>query len=86
LPDVDLEGQQRLLSSGVLIVGAGGLGCPVAQYLSGAGVGRLRLADDDQVDFSNLPRQVAFDESDIGQSKVEALAKRLARANSDTVN
>ncbi len=84
LPDVDLEGQQRLLSSGVLIVGAGGLGCPVAQYLSGAGVGRLRLADDDQVDFSNLPRQVAFDESDIGQSKVEALAKRLARANSDT--
>jgi len=83
LPELDLEGQQRLFGSHVLIVGAGGLGGPVAQYLCGAGVGQLRLADEDQVDFSNLPRQVAFDESDIGQSKVEALAKRLARANSD---
>jgi molybdopterin/thiamine biosynthesis adenylyltransferase len=83
LPEVDLEGQQRLLGSGVLIVGTGGLGGPVAQYLSGAGVGQLRLADDDQVDFSNLPRQVAFDESDVGHSKVEVLAERLARANSD---
>ena len=74
LPEVDLEGQQRLLASHVLIVGAGGLGGPVAQYLSGAGVGQLRLVDDDLVDLSNLPRQIAFTESDIGHAKVEVLA------------
>ena len=84
LPEVDLEGQQRLLASHVLIVGAGGLGGPVAQYLSGAGVGQLRLVDDDLVDLSNLPRQIAFTESDIGHAKVEVLAGKLACANSDT--
>jgi adenylyltransferase/sulfurtransferase len=84
LPEVDLEGQQRLLESSVLIVGAGGLGCPLAQYLAGAGVGRIRLADNDLVELSNLPRQVAFSESDIGRSKVEVLAGQLSRANGDT--
>lgn len=83
LPEVDLEGQQRLLDSSVLIVGAGGLGCPLAQYLSGAGVGHIRLADDDQVELTNLPRQVAFSESDIGRCKVEVLAEQLSRANGD---
>jgi molybdopterin/thiamine biosynthesis adenylyltransferase len=84
LPDVDLEGQRRLMDSSVLIVGAGGLGCPLAQYLSGAGVGHIRLADDDRVELSNLPRQVAFSESDMGRLKVEALAEHLSGANGDT--
>ena len=84
LPEVDLEGQQRLLESSVLIVGVGGLGCPLAQYLAGAGVGRIRLADNDLVELSNLPRQVAFSESDIGRPKVEVLAGQLSRANADT--
>ena len=84
LPEIDLDGQQGLLNSRVLIVGAGGLGCPLAQYLCGAGVGHIRLADDDRVELSNLPRQVAFSELDIGRFKVEALAEQLSRANGET--
>ena len=71
LPQVDLAGQARLKESRVLIVGAGGLGTPASQYLAGAGVGSIRLVDDDHIALSNLPRQLAFAEDDIGQLKVE---------------
>lgn len=83
LPQVDLEGQLKLQSTRVLIVGAGGLGVPLAQYLAAAGVGYLRLVDDDVIERSNLPRQVVFAESDIGQAKVGVLAARLQSNNSD---
>jgi molybdopterin/thiamine biosynthesis adenylyltransferase len=60
LPEIGLEGQQALLAARVLLVGAGGLGCPLAQYLAAAGVGTLGLVDDDVVDASNLHRQVLY--------------------------
>lgn len=70
LPDFDVAGQERLLAAKVLIVGLGGLGCPVALYLAAAGVGELWLADGDHVDASNLQRQIAHREADIGRLKV----------------
>ncbi len=83
LPEVDLEGQARLKESRVLIVGAGGLGTPAAQYLAGAGVGSIRLVDGDRIALSNLPRQLAYTEDDLGQLKVEVLAARLRDANGE---
>jgi molybdopterin/thiamine biosynthesis adenylyltransferase len=83
LPEVDLEGQARLKESRVLIVGAGGLGTPAAQYLAGAGVGSIRLVDDDRIALSNLPRQLAYTEDDLGQLKVEVLSGRLGDANGE---
>ena len=65
-----VEAQEKLLKSKVLIIGVGGLGCPVLQYLVAAGVGNISIIDDDQVSLSNLHRQVLFDESDIGELKV----------------
>ena len=83
LPEVDLEGQARLKQSRVLVIGAGGLGTPAAQYLAGAGVGSIRLADDDRIVLSNLPRQLAYTEHDLGQLKVEVLARRLRDSNGE---
>ncbi len=83
LPEVDLAGQARLRQSRVLIVGAGGLGTPAAQYLAGAGVGSIRLVDDDHIALSNLPRQLAYAEGNIGELKVEVLARRLREANGE---
>ena len=83
LPEVDLAGQARLKQSRVLIVGAGGLGTPAAQYLAGAGVGSIRLVDDDHIALSNLPRQLAYAEGNIGELKVEVLARRLREANGE---
>ena len=83
LPEVDLEGQARLKESRVLIVGAGGLGTPAAQYLAGAGVGSIRLVAEDRIALSNLPRQLAYTEDDLGQLKVEVLAGRLGDANGE---
>ena len=70
LPNVGVEGQQRLKASSVLIVGAGGLGSPVAMYLAAAGVGRIGLIDDDAVDISNLQRQILHATEDVGKAKV----------------
>ena len=76
LPEVGEKGQQRLLKGRVLLVGAGGLGCPTALYLAAAGVGKIGLVDADVVDKSNLQRQVLFGESDVGRPKVEAARDR----------
>lgn len=79
LNEVDIEGQQRLLDGHVLVIGAGGLGSPVALYLAAAGVGRLTIADDDQVELSNLQRQIAHAEADLGINKAYS-ASASARA------
>ncbi|MDC0662550.1 HesA/MoeB/ThiF family protein [Marinobacter sp. SS21] len=81
LPAFDVAGQVRLKQARVLIVGAGGLGCPVALYLGAAGVGQITVVDDDTVEVANLQRQIAFDQSDLGQSKAEALAQRVRQIN-----
>ena len=82
LPEVGEKGQQRLLKGRVLLVGAGGLGCPTALYLAAAGIGKIGLVDADVVDKSNLQRQVLFGESDVGRPKVEAARDRLQDLNS----
>ena len=74
-------GRTRLRQARVLVVGAGGLGCPILQYLAAAGVGTLGLADADQVELTNLPRQILYGPADVGQPKVEAAARALRRLN-----
>ena len=81
LPQIDIEGQQRLLDSRVLVVGVGGLGSPVALYLAAAGVGELVLADSDQVDLTNLQRQIIHHAADIGRDKVASAAERVTAIN-----
>ncbi|MCH2170776.1 molybdopterin-synthase adenylyltransferase MoeB [Myxococcota bacterium] len=83
LPDFGLEGQKALLESSALLVGTGGLGCPLAQYLAAAGVGRLGLVDFDVVDASNLQRQILYGTSDIGRPKVEVARDRIEAMNPD---
>ena len=83
LPQVDEAGQEKLKNSKVLIVGAGGLGCPVAMELCCAGVGTIGIVDFDVVDISNLQRQLIYTEADIGKSKVQTAKQRLKAMNSD---
>ncbi len=85
LPEIGIEGQRLLKASRVLIVGAGGLGSPIALYLAAAGVGTLRIVDPDRVDRSNLHRQVLHRDSHIGESKVDS-AERALRALNPAVN
>lgn len=84
LPDIDIAGQQALLDSRVLIVGLGGLGSPVAIYLSAAGVGHLTLVDFDQVDVSNLQRQIVHQQHNIGLNKAESAKQALYHLNEHT--
>jgi adenylyltransferase/sulfurtransferase len=79
LPEMDINGQQKLVDATVLIVGMGGLGCPAAMYLAAAGVGHLLIADDDTVELTNLQRQIAHGEDNLGELKV-ASAERSLRA------
>ena len=81
LPEIGLAGQQRLKAARVLVVGCGGLGCPVLQYLAAAGVGTLGLLDFDTVDDSNLQRQVLYATADVGRPKAVVAAEKLAAQN-----
>jgi adenylyltransferase/sulfurtransferase len=81
LPDVGVDGQRRLKSSRVLLIGAGGLGSPTALYLAAAGVGTLGIVDFDRVDASNLQRQIIHGTSDIGRPKIESARDRLREIN-----
>jgi molybdopterin/thiamine biosynthesis adenylyltransferase len=84
LPEIGLAGQCRLEAARVLLIGAGGLGSPAAYYLAAAGVGTLRIADDDVVDRSNLQRQILHADARIGMAKVESAATALAALNPRT--
>jgi adenylyltransferase/sulfurtransferase len=81
LPELGAEGQAKLKAASVLIVGAGGLGCPAAIYLAAAGVGRIGLIDGDRVEVSNLHRQILYGDAEVGEPKVQAAARRLAALN-----
>ncbi len=81
LPGVDLDGQLALADARVTIVGAGGLGNPVGLYLAAAGVGHLTLVDDDTVELSNIARQIAYTDQDVGASKAVVLAREMRRRN-----
>ena len=82
LPELGEEGQQRIQRAKVLIVGVGGLGSPVALYLTGAGVGIIGLMDDDVVSISNLQRQILYSEAEVGMPKAIQAKKRLEALNS----
>jgi adenylyltransferase/sulfurtransferase len=81
LPQIDAEGQEKLLNSRALLIGLGGLGSPAAMYLAAAGVGELVLNDDDRVDLSNLQRQIIHGTSCLGQPKAESARDTLERLN-----
>lgn len=83
LQEVGAEGQMKLLNAKVLLVGAGGLGCPIGLYLAAAGVGTLGIIDDDTVDLTNLQRQILHRTSDVGRRKVESAKDAIARMNPD---
>ncbi len=85
LPEVGIEGQQKLLDARVLIVGAGGLGSPAALFLAASGVGMITLCDDDVVDLTNLQRQLAHRTSSIGKPKVVSAKNTLSEVNPDVV-
>ncbi len=81
LGEIGIEGQQRLQRAHALVVGAGGLGSPVALYLAAAGVGRITIADPDVVDLTNLQRQIAHDMEALGRNKAESAARRMRAMN-----
>ena len=81
LKNIGIDGQKKLLTSKVFILGMGGLGSPVSMYLASAGIGCLGIADYDNVELSNLQRQVLFDQKSIDKSKVEVAKKKLLLMN-----
>ena len=81
LPELGIDGQQKLLAAHVLVVGAGGLGSPVSLYLAASGVGHITLCDHDKVDLTNLQRQIVHHTDSIGTQKVESAQRTLARIN-----
>jgi molybdopterin/thiamine biosynthesis adenylyltransferase/rhodanese-related sulfurtransferase len=83
LTEIGVEGQTKLLESRVLLIGAGGLGCPLAQYLAAAGVGTIGIIDFDRIDSSNLQRQVLYTTADVGRPKVEVARERVEAMNPD---
>ncbi len=85
LKDFGFEGQNRLSCSSVLVIGAGGLGCPALQYLAAAGIGTIGIVDDDVISIHNLHRQILFHTTDIGHKKAEVAARRLNEMNDQVV-
>src|SRR5206468_3453379 len=83
IPEVGVEGQQKLLDAKVLLLGAGGLGSPAAVYLAAAGVGTLGIVDNDEVDLSNLQRQVIHSSERIGVAKVDSAEQTITALNPD---
>lgn len=83
MPEVGIEGQQKLKEASVLLIGAGGLGSPLGLYLAAAGVGRLGIVDFDAVDFTNLQRQIIHRTEDVGRLKVDSAKERIAGINPD---
>ena len=81
LPELDIAGQEKLLDAKVLVLGMGGLGCPVALYLSATGIGELVLADDDEVEISNLQRQIAHFQNSVGMNKAKSVDYTLTKLN-----
>src|SRR5665811_521800 len=81
LPEIGMEGQQKLKQAKVLVIGAGGLGCPVLQYLAAAGVGRIAIAEFDMVNETNLQRQVLYGSGDVGKLKSIIATKRVEFLN-----
>ena len=81
LPELDIAGQEKLLDAKVLVLGMGGLGCPVALYLSATGIGELVLADDDEVEISNLQRQIAHFQNSVGMNKAKSVGATLTKLN-----
>ena len=81
LPDVGIEGQQKLKDASVCVIGAGGLGSPVLLYLAAAGIGRVGIVDDDLVDITNLQRQIIHSNTAIGEAKAESAARRISELN-----
>ena len=81
LPQMDVAGQEALLNARVLVMGMGGLGCPAAMYLASSGVGQLVIADDDEVDLTNLQRQIAHSTASVGAAKVESAKETLSKLN-----
>ena len=82
LKNIGILGQKKILNSRVLVIGMGGLGCPVAEFLTRSGVGSLGIVDHDLVSLSNIHRQTLYDEKDLGKLKVKAAKKKLADMNS----
>ena len=85
LDDIGIEGQERLLASRALVIGAGGLGSPVALYLGSAGVGQITLVDDDVVDLTNLQRQIAHTVARVGEPKVQSAKAAIAAINPEVI-
>ncbi len=83
LPEIDIEGQQRISQSRIAIIGAGGLGSPAALYLAASGVGQLSIIDHDEVDLGNLQRQIAYTTNNLGEKKSITLVKTLHQLNPD---
>ena len=77
LKDIGILGQKKIISSKVLIIGVGGLGCPVAEFLSRAGVGVIGIVDNDTVNLSNIHRQSLYQTADIGKPKVDIVKKKI---------
>ena len=84
LKNIGIIGQKKILSSKVLIVGAGGLGCPAAEFLSRAGIGKIGIVDDDKINLSNIHRQSLYQTSDVGKPKVKIIKNKLKLINPNT--